>query len=309
MSRGYILKFRFRKSEVDLRMYAQVFQYSIFIMINLLINQMNWKIDTLLLSKVISPLMDKSLMITVATNAQLFSTVFSSMSIAISGFLLPKATEMIVNKSSNAKITNLMIRVGRVQAMFLALFLICFGTLGHSFVVLWVGKEYKDILIVALIYMSSMFIPYIQHTGVVFLRAMNKHASRSIALLVSSLLHVALSVLLIPKYGVIGASIGTAFSFLIGDTVCVNVIYKKQGIEIRRFFRDTFAKLYIPILITILISLMTCLLPTNGWIMLVSKALVICCVYVVLLYFNGLNEEERMYLWRVVRRTLPNNSV
>ena len=66
-------------------------------------------------------------------------------STAISGLFLPKITKTLETKDADKKLSNIFIKVSRLQIYVLLLFLTGFIIFGNTFITLWVGKDYIDV--------------------------------------------------------------------------------------------------------------------------------------------------------------------
>ena len=63
---------------------------------------------------------------------------------AITSVFLPKVTALIANNSDNKIISDLFIRVGRLQYIIMSFILTGFILFGHSFIKLWAGDNYGE---------------------------------------------------------------------------------------------------------------------------------------------------------------------
>lgn len=97
---------------------------------------------------------------------------------AISGVLLPRATTMVTNNSSD-ELSELFIKTDRIQYMILSFILVGFILVGKDFIKLWEGDGYSDAYIIAIIVMLPLTIPLIQTMGINILQDKNMHKFRS----------------------------------------------------------------------------------------------------------------------------------
>ncbi|MFK4998679.1 polysaccharide biosynthesis C-terminal domain-containing protein [Bacillus sp. N9] len=123
--------------------------------------------------------------------------------------------------------------------------------MGNDFINLWVGVNYKEAWLIAIIIMLPFTIDLLQNVGVQILYAKNMHAFRGVALLGSSIFNIIISIYLVNQIGIIGAAIGTAFSYVLGNVLLVNLYYHfRVGLNIPRYFKETLSKILPAILIT-----------------------------------------------------------
>ena len=69
-------------------------------------------------------------------------SMINTINAGISSMLVPKANKMVFNGASTDELTNTGIRVGRIQALIIALFIFGFITFGREFVYFYVGEDY-----------------------------------------------------------------------------------------------------------------------------------------------------------------------
>jgi len=69
---------------------------------------------------------------------------------ALNGLFLPKVTRMVTAGESRKAVTNLMIRVGRIQLLVIGLLITGIVVLGKAFIQLWMGDEFTPSYYVAL---------------------------------------------------------------------------------------------------------------------------------------------------------------
>ena len=126
--------------------------------------------------------------------------------------------------------------------------------------------------------------------------AKKKRLFRSIVLLGISIVNVIVSIILVSKYGMMGAPIGTAFSFVVGYGLVLNIYYDRIiGVNVVKMFKQIFSKIWICLLLTaaVMISIDHYLIIVLSWISLIIKGILFCVIYGGLLLVFGLNEEEK----------------
>lgn len=297
----FSLKIRFRYEKIDRELLRSVTRYSVFIFLNMLMNEVYWRVDTTIMGFI-----NMSLVV-VTTTGGYFPTYMMEFSNAISGLMLPKATRMVVDGASGQELTTLMIRTGRIQLMVVCLLVVGFGFAGMEFVTLWMGATLGDMVwqsyAIALMLMISLVIPLTQCTAISIVQAMDKHAFRAVVLAIISVLNVAISIVLANLWGPIGAAMGTTFSLLVGNVGIINWYYHfKIGLDISRFFRETFHKTLPALLLICAVCCLTLLLPSGGYAMLLLRIVLIAAVYCSLMLAVGMNEEERSLVFGGLRR-------
>lgn len=199
--------------------------FSSFLLLNMIIDQINWNVDKLILGHT-----SGTEEIAVYGVASQFNSLFMTFSTTISSVFSPRVNRIAVLKNHDYQkdFTELMARIGRMQWMILALLISGFVIFGKYFIVhIYAGKGYEDAYIVTLILTLPALIPWIQNVGIEMQRALNKHQFRSIIYLIMAVGNVIVSIPLAIKYGVIGVTIGTLISVLLGNGLIMNIFYHK----------------------------------------------------------------------------------
>lgn len=159
---------------------------------------------------------------------------------------------------------------------------------------LWAGKEYLMAYWVAILTLLPLSIPLIQNTGLSILVAQNRHKFRSIMYLIIAALNALSTYLIVPYSGIMGASLCTFFSYLLGQGLIMNLYYSKViGIDIKRFWKSIMM-MALPMLIVAVIGW---LLFANRidltWAQLFVYALGYSIVYLIVTFFFSMNGYEK----------------
>lgn len=294
-------KFRFRGMEKSLLF--EIFSFSIFIAINIIVDQINSNIDKILLGRYRG-----ASDVAIYAVGYSLSSYFSMFSTSISGVFTPRIHNIINTTRDNAllmkeRITELFIKVGRIQFSILALILTGLIFFGKSFIVnVWAGDNYQNSYYVMLLLVIPSFVPLIENTGIEIQRAMNIHQFRSIIYMIMTVLNVMVSIPLCKKYGAIGSAIGTFFAVIIANGIIMNIFYhKKCHINMINFWKNIINMskgVIIPILVGICIYNFISL--TNRMYLLVW-IIVYSIVYCLSIYVFSLNDYEKMLLKRIIK--------
>lgn len=234
----------------DKEIFKEIFGYSIWIFLGIIVDKVNWSVDNFVLGAI-----SGTVAVSVYSLAAIINQLFINLSTAISGVLLPKVSKMVAQNASDEKITEEFIKIGRIQ--YLIIFLMVSGLIlvGKEFFNIWAGKGYEDAYYISLILIIPLCIPLIQNLGISIIQAKNRHKFRSIMLICISIINIIISIPLAQKYSGIGAAIGTSISLLLGNGIIMNIYYyKKIKINIIKFWKNIF-KMTIPgiILLTVML--------------------------------------------------------
>ena len=167
-----------------------------------------------------------------------FINVMFSLAQITPGFFTPRINRMVFSGCSDEQLTDLVIDVGRFQGYAVALVCSGFIAFGRPFLTLYVGPEYWEAYWVAVIVMIPNCIPLVQSAAHSVLQAKNMHQFRSKVYLGIAILNVIGTLLLVNKFGVIGAAIPTGGAYLLGHGFIMNWFYwKRVDLDIPRFWK------------------------------------------------------------------------
>jgi len=223
---------------------------------------------------------------------------------ALNGLFLPKVTRMISAGENRREITDLMIRVGRIQFLIIGLLISGIMALGKPFIQLWMGEIFKDSYVVALLIIVPGVITLTQEIASTLMYVVNEIKYRAILYLFASGLSVALGIWLAPKYGAIGGGIGVAAGLIIFHVVAMNLVYSKiMKLDIKRFLYSVHFKMFIPF---VLAGLATYAIQNfyavDNWVSFLAVSSLFSFLAILGLWIFSLNTYEKNLILSLVRR-------
>ena len=294
------LKIRVVIAKPDMGLLKEIGAYSFFILLNLIVDKIYLSTDKFLLG-----IVSGTASVAVYGIAMQLYDYYTLFSTSINGVFLPKITEMVVKKVDDKEISDLFIKIGRLQFMVMALILSGFISVGHDFVIRWAGIEYEQAYYIEIILMVPALIPLIQNTGISILQARNKHKFRSIVYLFIAIANIFISIPLAKEYGGIGAAVGTAISTCIGNIIIMNIYYwKKANIDILKFWKQMIG--FLPAIFACLITGwgLNMVWHSSGYFAIISKGMVCVIVYAVVLWLFCINEYEKNLIKTPMKKVL-----
>lgn len=200
-----------------------------------------------------------------------------------------------------------LIRISRIIFMFLSLVWVVFLFNGKSFVMLWAGEENSNAFYVAVVLMFPLLFSYSEGAGYQLIQAMALHKIPSLVQLISAVITVPIAILLILWKPFEGVIIGSFITFMLCETVVMNIMYKKQlGIRLLVLFKGMF-KGVVPSLIICAISgyIMNLFsLFGNGWLQFIVNCGVMATVYGICMLTFGMNQSEKVMLKGIVQKLM-----
>ena len=288
------LKCKFVFHGFEKGLFKELFVFTSFIAINLIVDQVNNSIGKVLLGRY-----SGTVAVAIYSVAYTVYLAYASLSSSVSGVFTPRVHKMVAEVKEDAEglrkgFTDLFIKVGRVQFIILALIISGFVFFGKPFINLWAGEDKRDAYYIAIILMVAATVPFMQNLGIEIQRAINRHQFRSIVYIAMAIFNVVSTIFLCQAYGAIGAAIGTAVSLVIANCFIMNIYYhKKCYINILAFWKSILRLslgLIVPIATGVCIMFFVDL--SNIWIML-AMICIYALVYCVSMWFIGMNDFEK----------------
>lgn len=299
------LNTRFAFNHFEKGLLKSIAVYSSFIAINMIVDQINLRIDKILLGRFCGTL-------SVAVYSAGYSLYFhvQSFSTSVSNVFTPRTHKVWSNttmteEEKDKHLSEMFGKVGRIQL--LILLLICSGLIlfGRQFIYLWVGKAYHNAYYVVLILALSCVVPLSQNMGIEIQRAKNKHQFRAIVYAIMAVINLVLSIFLCQLYAEVGSAIGTAISFVIANTILMDWYYhKKLHIDISIYWKN-FVRCILSCLPAFAIGLLFCFyMDTFHISYLIIGIVVYTIAYCLSEYFFATSKQEKTLIKISIRRGL-----
>lgn len=294
------LDLRPRYKHLPFHIFREVLSFSFWVFVSTIVSRINTSTDVIIIGAI--PAL-------AATGAAVYSVGYTFSSIMFSlaqvtpGLFMPTANKMVFSGCSDKELTDLMIKVGRMQCFLVALVCSGFIAFGRPFIEFYAGASYAEAYWVAVIIMIPDCIPLVQSVATSIIQAKNMHQFRSKVYLLIAILNVVGTLLLVRRFGIIGAAIPTGVSYVIGQGFIMNWYYwKKVHLNIPLFWKNT-----IPIL-GIAAGLCVIALILANWIdfyqlhWLLAGIIGYTAVYCMCLWKLVLSIDEKELLLGVVRK-------
>lgn len=291
------LKMQFLLNGIEKNFIKDIFAFSIYIFIYMLIDQINWNIDKFLLGKY----KGTAEVAIYSVGAQLNSYVIQ-LSLVVSSVFIPYVNNIVARDPYSKELTEIFVNVGKVQYFIISLLFTGFLFFGESFLNIWAGKGFKNSFLVGIILILPMNFVVIQNLGIEIRKAQNKHKIPTYFMLVVSIFNFLISIPLIKRYGAIGGSLATSISIIINQ-IFINYYYKKFiKLDIRLFWNNIIKiskGLFFPIIFGIILSKLKNNYSYSDIVFLMFIPLYIL-VYFLSFYFLGLQNIEKQKVLKVI---------
>lgn len=283
------LHIRFGFEKFEKKFYSEIFSYSFFILINIIVDQLYANTDNIILGKVCG-----SAAVAIYGVGMLFQTYFAQFSVSISGVFLPHISQIVTKDDGMEETSNIFVKIGHSQFVMLSFILTGFIVFGKEFISLWAGKGYDAAYYIALLVLVPTIIPLSQNIGISILQALNKHKTRSMMYFCIAIINVLLSIPLAKIYGGIGAAMGTAIGNILGQIIFMNwYYYKKIGIDIPLYWKQVLLIGLKTIPVAGIFILVNYFLPAAGWNLFAIKVALSIFIVAPYYYFVIMNFYEK----------------
>jgi len=298
------LKIKISFEKIDRIIVKEIMLYSIFIFLTVIVDKIYWQTDQVLLG-----IFKDTETVAVYALAIQFIGIFLTLSTAISSLFLPKISMMVAKSGNHEELSNLFVKVGRIQFIILGYALCGFIIFGNQFITLWVGYEYNKAYIITLILLIPFMIDLIQNIGIIILQAKNLFAFRTIVLVVSAVLNILISIYIIDTYGSIGTAVVTGFFIFLGNGIVLNYYFKiKLRLNIK-FFWKNILKLSVPM---ICVSTIYYLVNNNmkfeqTLLLFIIEILNFSALFFIFIWKFGVNKDEKTIVIKIVKSIFKKN--
>ena len=281
------MKFRFKNIQFSLL--KEIWIFSFFIFLNMIVDQINWSVDKFILG-----MFGGTVAVAVYAVGGQINSIYMSLSTSVSSVFIPRINTIAADSNDNRQLTDIFTRVGRIQFIVLALILFGFILFGKYFISIWAGNGYEHAYYVALLLIIPVTVPLIQNLGIEIQRAKNMHKFRSVVYFIIAIGNVLLSIPLTKVYGEVGAALGTAITMILGNIIIMNWYYQARVKLDMKYFWGNIFKLFPAVLASFGTGLIALKLITlNSVIDFVIVGCIYVTVYLICMYLFGLNSYEK----------------
>lgn len=287
-----VLHVRPRFCRIPIKLIKEMLGFSAFVFIGTIVDMLFWGTDKVLLGMYAS-----TTAVTIYNIGATFNNMVLNLSTAISNVLTTRITNMVAKEATNEQLTDIFIKVGRLQYVVVALMVTGFSVFGQSFIQLWAGDGYQDAYWIAVLTLFPLCIPLIQNTGLSIITAQNRHQLRSVIYLIIAVINVIASYLVIPSFGGIGAAACSGIAYFLGQGIFMNLYYWKAiGINIPMFWKNIGKMSVVPGIMLIIGICMSKKMILDNWWSFFSGVIIYTVIYFFMTYKFTLNEYEKRTL-------------
>lgn len=239
-----------------------------------------------------------------AVGAQVYKAYLSA-GMGISGVFFQRVSELYHRDHDMKAISTLFAKVGRIAFLACSLILGGFIVLGRDFISIWAGSGYEDAYLVAIVVMIPLTVDLIQNLGLTILQVMDRYSFRGIVYFALALANVGISIVVVPRFGIISAALSSGACMLVGNGLVMNIYYwKVAGIDILSYWREVL-QLVAPFIAAVMVSSIAYWAFPFGHGTLtafVGGGILYLVVYFVFMWRFGMNDYEKGQMLRLFSR-------
>lgn len=285
----YKLKIRINFGFCDWSLLKEISGFSFFVFMKLILDKVYWSTGQFVVGVYAG-----TIAVAVYAIAMQMRNYYLAFSCGLTSVFLPRLTAMVANRATVSEISDLFIRISRLQCHIVGLIMAGFILFGKSFIILWAGLDYSDSYIISLIIMIPFTIPLIQTLGHSLIQAYDMQKIQFYVYLLIAFLTLVLSIPLVRLFNGVGAAVSVSTAIIIGEVFVMNwFYYKKMQIDILRFWMEM-SKIILPIIIfTSLFSLFKLKFQIDDIQSLLIIVLIFMILYFPYIYYFGFNQYEK----------------
>lgn len=266
--------------------------YSIFIFFNSCINNVYWFSGQFILG-----MYHGAKTIAVYAIAIQLVNMFKHFTSAISFVFFPKVTALTTKSNSEREISDIFIKIGRLQYLIISLILGGFIVFGREFIILWAGTGYEDAFIITLIFFVSLIPAQTQHVGWLVCKARNHLKFRTYTYIIIAVVCLIVQIITSKYLGMLGNAITIGSSLLLMECLILNVYYAKyESIDIGLYWKNFIKLTFVPGSLTIFLLIGKNYVQFDSWTHLIAGISIFIVLFAVLSYIFSLNHYEKELL-------------
>lgn len=274
--------------------------YAAPIFVSMMVEQIYWKLDALIIGALLG-----AAPVAIYAIGTTFNKYLMSFGTAISRVMAPEIIRQADAGADAATLNALLIRVSRLQALFLFLVLTGLCLFGARFIGLWLGPDYGASYVIMLIVLIPYSLELVGNARNIVLQVKGLYWHRSLIILGIALLNIPLTIVLLQRFGLMGAAVSTGVGLLAGYACVAVLLQLKAGLDMGRYFADLARGLAPATAVCVIAGLALDRWVFGGWTGLIVCAVIYTGVYAGLMFAFGMNAYERNLVRRVAVRLTP----
>jgi O-antigen/teichoic acid export membrane protein len=266
------------------------------VFLTVMVTMIYWRLDNILVGSIVG-----SVSLAIYTVGLLFQKHMLKLSTSLTKVWNPQLLARLEAGASDDEATLLVAKVARLQLMIMLPVMAGIIALGRQFLTLWLGPDFQPAYWVMVIALTPYVLEQVGASRNVILQVRGLYWWRTGALIVFSVLNVAVTLYLLPRIGIVGGAIGTGGGLLLGYIYSHMLLQMKAGFSLRLFFGELLKGLWLVILALAAGGLALQYLRLDNWVSFFAAVAVYGGGYALLAWLIGMNRTERGYVLSFAR--------
>lgn len=298
-----MLYISFLFTAVDQKLLRNIGQFSGFIALQSIMDQMNWQVDKFILAWT-----NGTSEISIYSVGSLFNSYYILIGSAVSGVFIAEINKLVASHDKD-RLNSLFTRTSKWFTYLICFIMMAFFIFGQAFILRWAGKEYSQAFTVGWLLMAPVTLSLIMGLGQDIARAKNKHQMQIVINVCVCVINMLMSIPLAMYYGATGSAIGTFVAEIILCIIIQPIYYKKVlGLDIKNIFKNLirfFPGLLLPIAYGIAINRLGVL--HADYITILLYGIVFTFIYIGSVMLFSMSKEEQRYIIGIVKSKVSIN--
>ncbi len=280
---------------------SRLLSFSFYIFIGSLVDQINFRLDNLLLG-----IMVGTQAVALYGLASNLIIIFREIIGVIGEAIRPRVMVLAHGNAPKEELIGQLVRAGRLQYILLGGLYLGFLLFGRLFIRLWVAPEFLEVWLFVVIIMFPLIVTSGYSAVNYILHAWKRVRFLAFSSILIGVLNILISILLIRRLGPLGAVIGTAAAYTVGNIIILNwYIVRKVRLPMRKFYAGVFRGIGWVFLLSGAAGLFIRMIPGESWLVFFSQCVLFTLIYGLLMFRIGTNSEERALFSSLLVRLRP----
>ena len=281
----------------DWKILRAIIPFALALLLQTLANTANGNVDKFFIGVFLTP---ENVSIYSITTAMF--TMFSAIASLPVAIYMPKNADDLKKYAQTDKLTDTLIEPCRLNALISGLVMFGFILVGHQFIIMIYGPAYEEAWLYAVICIIPTYV--FSTTSIIenVVDLLKKRYIRSLILLGATILNIALTIVGIKLFGMIGAAIATAIAAIVSIIVLSIWYSRKIKIEVLHLYLESYKGILIFLLIAFTVAFPIRNWISNIYIQFFVQGTVFVILFLVLFLFFGTNQEEKDGIKSIIKK-------
>lgn len=295
------LKYKPKYKEVPVNLLRDILRFSFWVFVSNVVGQLYNATDAVMIGMIPSL---ATAGVAVYSIGLTFNTIIGGISTGVSSLLTPRTNKMVFSGANGEELTDIAIRVGRIQGILFMLVMTGFIAFGRQFISFYAGEGYEDAYWVAITTTVPCVIFVVQSVCLSVIVAQNKHRFRAIVYLGIAIANIVGTWFLMQtSLGIIGAALMTGIATFIGQGLIMNWYYSsKTELNMKRFWKELFRPIIVSVPLCLITILLSCFINFFDITTLLIGIVCYTMVFFFIYWIFVMNDYEKSIIKKVIPR-------